>query len=396
MIDQFYTPPELASILVGCLPKSFQPEVIADFAAGEGSLLCAGENLWSRARTLANDISPATVRWLKETHPEWVVANANFLKERSVRSSSLNAWVGRVDLVLLNPPFSQRSRTPLAISYRDEPFGVSLAMAFVVKSLKFAHRDSYILAVLPDGCLVSKCDEQIWHRLRQDFHVEVLRDNANSTFNGVRARTSIVRISRHLQALQKSALRGTSLEVAAPYELKRGKLQMHSLRPSESQKAVPLVHTSHLIHGQVVQSGPRVVAKHVVRGPAILFPRVGRVTPDKVCVLKAGQSVALSDCVLSIERLSTAQVLGFRQDILSNWTTLAEAYRGTGAPHITLERACAALARVHEISLNVSSPNVRFWGTSSRTPTSASGQERLLAISGSGHSQSAGGLEAFG
>jgi len=370
MIDQIYTPPELASILVGCLPKSFHPQVIADFAAGEGSLLCAAENLWPRARTLANDLSPATVQWLRGAHAEWVVANANFLNERSVRSSSLNAWAGRVDLVLLNPPFSQRSRTPLAVTYRDDPFGVSLAMAFVVKSLEFVHRDSYVLAVLPDGCLVSKCDEQIWHRLRQDFHVEVLRDNANSTFNGVRARTSIVRISRHRQALQNSALHGSRLGATALYELKRGQVQMHSLRPSRSQKAVPLVHTSHLIQGKVVQSGPRILAKHVVRGPAILLPRVGRATPDKVCLLEAGQNVVLSDCVLSVEGLSIDQVLGFRRDILSNWATLAEAYRGTGAPHITLARASAVLDRVCELALNTSTPNVRYCGTSSRIPTS--------------------------
>lgn len=34
MIDQFYTPPELASKWVGCVPTSFEPRVIADFAAG--------------------------------------------------------------------------------------------------------------------------------------------------------------------------------------------------------------------------------------------------------------------------------------------------------------------------------------------------------------------------
>jgi hypothetical protein len=370
MIDQFYTSPELASILVGCVPKSLRPKVIADFAAGEGSLLCAGKNLWPRAHTLANDLSRTTVRRLKGTHPDWVVTNANFLKERSVRSSSLNAWAGRVDLVLLN----QRTRTPLRIAYRDEPSGASLAMAFVVKSLEFTHRDSYVLAVLPDGCLVSKCDEQIWNRLRCDFHVEVLRDNANSAFDGVRARTSIVRISRLRQTLQKSALGDKSLDMAAPYELKRGRLQMHSLQPSRSQKAVPLVHTSHLIQGQVVQSGPKVVAKHVVRGPAILFPRVGRVTPNKVCILETGQNVALSDCVISIEQLSADQVLGLRRDILNNWATLAEAYRGTGAPHVTLERAYSALARVRELAFSVSSPNVGILGMSSKTPTFTSGR----------------------
>lgn len=381
MIDQFYTPPELASILVGCVPKSFQPNVIADFAAGGGSLLCAGENLWPRACTLANDLSRVTVRRLKGGHPDWVVANANFLNERSVRSSSLNAWAGRVDLVLLNPPFSQRTRTPVVVVYRNEPVGVSLAMAFVVKSLEFTNRDSYVLAVLPDGCLVSKCDEEIWNRLRRDFNVEVLRDNSNSSFIGVRARTSIVRISRLRQALQKPARGGRSLGATAPYELKRGQLQMHSLRPSLSEEAVPLVHTSHLMQGLVDHSGPRVLAKYVARGPAILFPRVGRVTPDKVCILETGQNVALSDCVISIEQLSADQVLGLRQAILSHWATLAEAYRGTGAPHITLERAYAALARVSVLALNARSPNVGFLGVSSRTPTSTSGRDCKLVQS---------------
>ena len=97
MIDQFYTPPELASVLVRCLPKSFRPKLVADFAAGKGSLLSAAQEMWPRAQKVANDISPATVRWLKTSHPSWTVANADFLSGRSVRHSLLRRFPGQVD-----------------------------------------------------------------------------------------------------------------------------------------------------------------------------------------------------------------------------------------------------------------------------------------------------------
>jgi len=379
MIDQFYTPPELARSLVGCLPTSFRPKVIADFAAGEGSLLRAGSILWPGAQALANDLSPATVRVLKAAYPGWVVANADFLHDRSVRSSSLKPWIGRVDLVLLNPPFSQRKRAPLAVEYRGQMFGVSLAMAFVVRSLAFAHRGTYVLAVLPDGCLVSKRDEQIWSRLRQDFDVEVLRDNSNSIFGGVRARTSIVRFSRIRQSARQTPSPGDrGFELDTSYEVRRGQLQMHSIRPSDARSAVPLVHTCHLINGRVVKSGAKVLAKRQVCGPAILLPRVGRVTPDKICVLDAGEKVAVSDCIISIEQLPLRELLEFRQDILGNWAILAGSYRGTGAPHITLERACSALGRIRGLGARARANNLRSLMTNLRAVSSASDHKSTL------------------
>lgn len=350
MIDQFYTPPELASVLVGCLPKSFQPKVVADFAAGEGSLLTAAQSRWPMARKLANDVSPATVRWLKTSHPKWAVSNADFMSERSVRSSSLRVWIGRVDLVLLNPPFSQRSRKPLPVSYRGEVFGVSLAVAFLVRSLEFVESDGYLLAVLPDGCLVGKCDEKIWARLRQDFHIEVLRDNANSAFDGVRARTSLVRMAKARIKKHPSSKFVDSFAGENSLEFRRGQVQMHRFRVSKSPKALPLVHTTRLVHGETSLLGPRVVALNSVCGPALLFPRVGRVTPEKICTLEAGRSVVLSDCVIATQRGSDEQVIELRLNILSNWALFAEAYRGTGAPYLTLERATNVFRRIHALS----------------------------------------------
>lgn len=349
MIDEFYTPPELARLFVRCLPQSFRPEVVVDFAAGHGSLLDAAQDMWPLAQKVANDLSPATVRRLKSFHPRWAVANADFLSDRSVRRSILRRYLGQVDLVLLNPPFSQRSRTPQPVTYRGECFGASLAVAFLVKSLEFVNSDGYLVAVLPDGCLVGKCDEQVWKRLKDDFHIEVLRDNANSTFRGVRARTSLVRISRIRQDTHASSRPEITCNVTASYELRRGQMQMHSVKPSKSQRALPLVHTSHLVHGHVSLAGPHVIAKNPVSGPAVLVPRVGRITPTKVCVLETGRSVVLSDCVIAIKLSSNKQALRLRGNILDQWASFAETYRGTGAPHLTLGRALGALQRIEEL-----------------------------------------------
>jgi hypothetical protein len=345
MIDQFYTPPELAHILVGCLPKSFRPKVIADFAAGEGSLLSAADARWPRAKKVANDVSTITVRALRATRPEWIVANADFMRDRSVRSSSLRSWERKIDLVLLNPPFSQRSRKPIPVEYDGEEFGASLAVAFMVRTLQFLKNGGYLLAVLPDGCLVSRCDRKVWERLHANFHVEVLRDNATSAFAGVRARTSLVRLS-HTPSTRSVAQDSLDVGYAATHELRRGQVQMHSVTISRSPDALPLVHTSHLLHGRVALTGPRVAARREVHGPALLFPRVGRVTPEKVCVLDAGHTVVLSDCVIARELVSIDQTIRLRKEIVLEWAAFAEAYRGTGAPYLTLDRAAYVLRRI--------------------------------------------------
>lgn len=100
--------------------------------------------------------------------------------------------------------------------------------------------------------------------------------------------------------------------------------------PSEARSAVPLVHTCHLIDGRVVKSGAKVLAKRQVCGPAILLPRVGRVTPDKICVLEAGETVAVSDCIISIEQL-----------LLENCLSSAKTFLETGQSWLgrTEERA---------------------------------------------------------
>lgn len=340
-MDRFYTSPELADALVGLTTRRRRALSVADFACGEGSLLLAAERRWPAASMIANDVSAESIATLRKSRPNWQAACSDFLNPRSVRASSLRHHFGRVDLVLLNPPFSRRNRQTFEVATGDGVLHASIAIAFVVNSIPFLRPDGAILAVLPDGCLVSKHDEPVWRVLGKQFNVEVIRDNARSAFHGVRARTCLVRMT-------KLGTRATvSEQVAARPVLTivRGRVQMHSREVVAARVGKPLVHTSHLRNGAVVSSGEHVVGA-VLTGPALLFPRVGLVTPGKLCVLGDGRRVTLSDCVLGVACESETEVKVLRQMVLNAWPTFASAYRGTGAPYITVERASAVLSEI--------------------------------------------------
>jgi predicted RNA methylase len=338
-MDRFYTSPELADALVGLATSRRRALSIADFACGEGSLLLAAERRWPGASMIANDVSAPSVASLRKSHPKWRTACSDFLNPRSVRSSSLRNHLAGVDLILLNPPFSRRNRKTFEVVVGDEVFQTSIAMAFVVNSIPFLRPDGAILAVLPDGCLVSKHDEHVWRALRKQFKVELIRDNARSAFQGVRARTCLVRMTRLSMPL------AVTEHIASPPALAivRGCVQMHSRKVVSPRAGKPLVHTNHLQNGVVTSSGVHVVGA-ILTGPALLFPRVGLVTPGKLCLLAKGRRVILSDCVLGVACESEIEVQLLRQMVLADWPNFASAYRGTGAPYITLERASRVLS----------------------------------------------------
>jgi predicted RNA methylase len=345
-MDCFYTSPELADTLVGLTSLRRRSLSIADFSCGEGSLLLAAERRWPTASIIANDVSATSISALRKSRPKWQAACADFLNPRSVRSSSLRHHVEGIDLVLLNPPFSRRDKRTYEVRVGDEGLRASIAVAFVVNSISFLRPSGVILAVLPDGCLVSKQDEAVWRALRKQFSVEVIRDNSRSAFHGVRARTCLVRMTK------LDARMTVADESAAPMAVTilRGRIQMHSRQVVSARQGSPLVHTSNLLNGVVTSSGEHVLGA-VLAGPALLFPRVGLITPGKLCVLRAGRWVTLSDCVLGVACESEADAEHLKRVVLAAWPTFASAYRGTGAPYITVERAAAVLAEISSAAL---------------------------------------------
>ncbi|KGD75089.1 hypothetical protein HA49_07415 [Tatumella morbirosei] len=67
MNDAHFTPDSLAAEMLSYLPVEFEPEIIADFAAGHGSLLKAANQKWSKSTIIANDICNDNFSVLKKT-----------------------------------------------------------------------------------------------------------------------------------------------------------------------------------------------------------------------------------------------------------------------------------------------------------------------------------------
>ncbi len=105
-MDTFYTPESVAERLVTAIDHP-DPELIADFTAGSGSLLSVAQARWPAARIVATEINSGVVRQIKECHPDWLTGKCDFLSSRSRGScTALRGIAGTVDVVLLNPPFS--------------------------------------------------------------------------------------------------------------------------------------------------------------------------------------------------------------------------------------------------------------------------------------------------
>ncbi|MGQ0731274.1 hypothetical protein [Acidovorax sp.] len=338
-IDAHYTPNQLAADLVeiGSRRCKRSPLIIADFAAGAGGLLDAALAKWADARIIANDAHRATSLKLRRSRPSWSVTNTNFVSQQSLRRSKLMKLQGTVDLALLNPPFSQRSKEYLQVSVGDVQVNCGLAAAFVARSLDFIKVGGTISTILPDGCLTAERDRDIWRLLRSYCDVHIEAKNRRDTFPNAYPSTSIVTLTKHETP---SSTKMTLDQLDEPFEIEivRGWKPMHLLESTHSAfERLPLIHTTSLCDGQVdIANARKVGSSTYFQGPALLMPRVGRMTEGKVCVLTSKRRVALSDCVIGIRCGSFDAAVKARYALLDAWPKVVSCYAGTGAPYTTI------------------------------------------------------------
>lgn len=339
MIDVHYTPDELSKIIVDCVVRAPAVTSVADFAAGEGSLLRAASDRWPLARIFANDISTKAANRMRKLYPTWSVTRSDFL---SARLGSLSDRL--YDVILLNPPFSRRGRPPVSWKPWGSACSSGVGLAFVSRALELLTAGGTLVAVLPDGAFVNEADRLGWAQIDRRFDVERILKNCSSTFDHARAHTSVVRITKTKRP--KASADGQTSSVSKPVQelplnlkLIRGQRQMHKAKFVPPSRGLPLVHTTDLHSGTVDVLGLRHIADgQIVKGPALLLPRVGQPSASKVCILAAGGQVVLSDCVIAITCDSIKHSKLLRNLLLGRWDSLENAYRGTGARFITLQR----------------------------------------------------------
>jgi len=352
MIDAHYTPVEVAKYMVDSLGTAFLPAVIADFAAGQGNLLAATERRWPNALRIANDVDRAATNAIRRKFPDWQLTSADFFCIDSIYKTKLKNMFGGVDLAIINPPFSQRGIKPIPVVIGGESFTCGVATAFVSRTIEFLSPSGQMIALLPRGGVHSRRDAKAWEALLSIANVNELAIVSRRAFAEVFPETSIYHFEMkhfcaHVPSNQVSLGTGTEVKLS----IVRGRCQMHMSNTYESAVGLPLVHTTHLRKNRVLlDSNLKVSPIRTVVGSALLIPRVGQPSREKLCVLRKNIAIVPSDCVLAIPTQSEAIARQIRSRIVENWDLFVAAHSGTGAPYITVNKLLDFLAWLHLIA----------------------------------------------
>src|SRR5688500_551682 len=114
----------------------------------------AAKARFPNADVIAVDISGAVTKHLKRQRRNWRVYKQDFLTLDG-RPHPLQRYQRRIDLVLLNPPFSCRGARRYGAKLGDETLWCSRAMAFLIGSLKYLSDRGEILAIMPNGSMTA-------------------------------------------------------------------------------------------------------------------------------------------------------------------------------------------------------------------------------------------------
>ena len=349
-MDTHYTPAELATQLVGSV-RLHNPRVIADFTAGEGSLLDAASARWPQAKLVATDIDSHAVLQLKDRGDRWTVGQCDFLSSRSrAACRALRDLAGTADLVLLNPPFSVRGAKRVDVRYANHPIKCSPAMAFALNAPPVSAARRRGPADTSGRGTGERSGSDAWRALSTQHSVDVIGRAGRGSFPSCASNGVLVAVRPYernaepipdVHSAPVASKSGRHIDA----QMARGGFQMHHVR--DDSDGPVLVHSSELQDGRVILNGRRGRGHTpTVSSPAVLLPRVGRLTPQKVALFEGSTCVMLSDCVVAIVPEKGQQVSELRRRIIDSFDRLEAAYVGTGAPHITLRRLADFLSTI--------------------------------------------------
>lgn len=342
-LDSYYTPAEISEKMIAVV-KTGNIVNIADFAAGNGALLKAGQNRWPNSKIIATDISAKAIKLLQQQQPKWQSEKCDFLTDSyRLCSRTLNCFKGKISLVLLNPPFSCKGASRFPVKLNNIELYCSLALAFVVNSIPYLVKGGQILAILPAGSLQSEKDNLAWRYLKNLGHVEVVGTNGHKSFKGCCAHTVIVHFNftKPEKRIVLAQHKKTNIQInEANHEVNifRGRVQMHSVKREPLKKCLPLIHTTNLKKdGTIDLNSNKIDLKNkFIYGPMILIPRVGKPNKSKILLYSEKKPIVISDCIIALQCASKKTASKVHSLIVSNWPLLKKKYNGTCAKYLTI------------------------------------------------------------
>jgi len=343
-LDRYYTPESVARRILECAALPVMPSVCADSTCGNGRLLKAANEVFGGVDCVGIDRDRRAITALRRNNPDWLLTVGDLLNVKRYGRLFAEFIPPTVDLLVLNPPFSQGSRKAVDITYRGDSFKGSVAMAYLLRSIELFDPTHGAVAIVPESLLYSETDEFSRKLLSERFSIQGIANLESCTFRGARAHAIAVQIlpsGNHVDTKQF-----TSSQKPLKIRLTRGGLPVHIMKKSprgvpfvhstEIRKVVNRIHESDFLHTEDCLKG-RVV------GWAILIPRVGVAEKGLVQAVNIRLPVQLSDCVIALECKNKLVAQELEARIHESWDDFRDLYKGTGARYVTMSRLSAWL-----------------------------------------------------
>lgn len=344
-LDDFYTPTPLAEQLLEYVPFT-RISKIADFAAGDGELLKTASKKFPKAKYYANDISKSAIEKISKEHKHWTVLNYDFFDDNQLKSSKiLQQLYGKLDLIILNPPFSCRKKKLNDILFAGKLFRSSPALTFVAKSVRFLSPEGMLFAILPSSVSHSHRDSDLWDELKHKFNLKIVSNIPRIRFPG--CSPNIIFVSLNFNDAKEIDLEIKPIKCNLKnISLKRGSISMPKVNNTGKY---PLIHTTNLQKNKIIITENRTDSySSIIKGPSILIPRVGNPSKEKICIYKYKKYIGISDCIIAINLTSTKDAIKLKNLILDNWDSFKEIYNGTGAKYTTIAKIKTILSLHNE------------------------------------------------
>lgn len=119
----------------------------------------------------------------------------------------------------------------------------------------------------------------------------------------------------------------------------RSCVRMQSPSYSKKRDAVPLIHTTNLQKGKLVNLKKILHGEQLkVDGFGVVIPRVCNPNPNKIALLDGTRTYALSEYVIVLRTATMEAAEQIRTHILNNWQDFITIYKGTTAQYTSLAR----------------------------------------------------------
>lgn len=349
LMKDHYTPASVAETLIA-FSRLRKPTSVADFCVGDGSLISAACRKWPDIEVFLSDVDPIALAASKSRFPWARSAHYDFLSPTSVSPTEV-LDVEPFDLVLLNPPFTNRGNT------RYTPVGVysqvrcSQSMAFLLSALQCVGSGGELLCLLPASTLLSDTDAEARAALAESCNFEIVSEPTVGSFPKVDAAIYAARLSRiDVPSGYSTRLNDIAEGLSSndQFSILRGRVSIRRSDRVVSSDPFSIVHTTSIRNGKVVETyrspDSAISRPKTCLNDCVLIPRVGRFRPDNIAILKSGSELTLSDCLFAIECPDFLSAQRLHSILLQNFSLLIQSYVGTGAPYITLRRLESFLA----------------------------------------------------